>query len=531
MKRHLSICLSIGLFFTQPQAFATNDNWTDKVDPVLMSKTANGDPVEMMVIMAEQADLSAARYMNTKEEKGNFVFHTLQDLSTHTQPVVWEKLESLHAPYHSYFIVNAVWTKGDIDVIRAMAEMPQVSQVIENARYTVQQPVQVGVPSYDDPNTKTNAVEWAISLVKADQVWGMGYKGQGAVVGGQDSGYEWDHPAIKGKYRGWNGSSADHNHNWHDAIQTGNGGSCGTASTEPCDDHGHGTHTMGTMVGDDGAGNQVGMAPDAEWIGCRNMDQGAGTFATYAECFEWFIAPTDLNDQNPMPSKSPDVINNSWGCPTDEGCNTSNFEAMRVIVSNVKDAGIVVVASAGNSGPSCNTVEDPPAMYDESFSVGSTTSSDNMSSFSSRGNVTVDGSNRMKPDISAPGSDIRSSYPGGGYTSMSGTSMAGPHVAGLVALIISANPDLAGKVDIIEDIIEKTAVKLSVNETCGGVAASQVPNNTFGYGRINALDAINEVILTVGQLNPESQGKAKVFPNPMHNNSVVYVPVNGSSIA
>ena len=200
------------------------------------------------------------------------------------------------------------------------------------------------------------------------------------MVGGQDTGYDWDHPGLINQYRGWNGGSADHNYNWHDAIHSG-GGVCGPDSPEPCDDHGHGTHTMGTMVGDDGGTNQVGMAPGARWIGCRNMDQGNGTPTTYSECYQWFIAPTDLNNLNPNPAMAPDAINNSWSCPPSEGCTDPNI--LLAVVNNVRAAGIFTSHSAGNEGSACSTVANPAAIYDASYSVGSTTSTDAISSFSS----------------------------------------------------------------------------------------------------------------------------------------------------
>jgi subtilisin family serine protease len=263
------------------------------------------------------------------------------------------------------------------------------------------------------------------------------------------------------------------------------GNPCGFDAAAPCDDHGHGTHTMGIMVGDDGNTQQIGMAPGARWIGCRNMEQGWGKPSTYIECFQWFIAPTDLNDENPNTSLAPDVINNSWSCPTSEGCTDPN--ALLTVVQNVRAAGILTVQSAGNSGPTCHSISEPAAIYDASFTVGSTDLNDTIATYSSRGTVTVDGSARPKPDISAPGSSIHSSYLNGGYTTMSGTSMAGPHVVGLAALLISADPTLAGVVDRLEILIEESS-KHIVNNQCGG-DTSGIPNNVYGWGRIDAFRA------------------------------------------
>jgi subtilisin family serine protease len=308
-------------------------------------------------------------------------------------------------------------------------------------------------------------------------------------VGAQDTGYQWDHPAFISRYRGWNGTTASHDFNWHDAIHSG-GGSCGANSPFPCDDNNHGTHTLGTVLGDDGAGNQVGMAPGAQYICARNMDQGDGTPATYIECFEWFLAPYPVGGTPAQgdPSLAPDVTTNSWACPPSEGCNTTS---LLLAVQAQRAAGIVTVVAAGNSGSNCSTVRDPPAIYDEVYSIGAhrhTTGS--LASFSSRGPVTVDGSGRMKPDIAAPGVGIRSSVPGNSYQSgWSGTSMATPHVAGAVALLLSAHPDLKGQVDLVEQILNDSAVPVS-SMSCGSTG---VPNNLFGHGRLDAEAAVLSV--------------------------------------
>ncbi len=336
--------------------------------------------------------------------------------------------------------------------------------------------------------SQPEGVEWNISKVGAPQVWATGVKGAGAVVGGQDTGYLWTHNALKNQYRGTNGATATHDYNWHDAIHTA-GSTCGADSPVPCDDNGHGTHTMGTMVGDDGAGNQVGMAPAAKWIGCRNMDRGNGTPATYSECYQWFVAPTKIDGTSPDATKAPDVINNSWGCPSSEGCTDPSV--LLTVVQNVVAAGIVTVHSAGNSGSACSTVSEPAAIYDDSFTVGATTNTDDIASYSSRGPVTVDGSARKKPNIAAPGSNVRSSYNSGpnNYATLNGTSMAGPHVAGLVALMVSADPTLRGQVKTIRTLIEQTAVRRTTAQGCGGDSATAVPNNVYGWGRIDAYGA------------------------------------------
>ncbi len=461
--------------------------WQSKVDPLVLQTAAQGE-TEFLVLLAQQADLSAANRITDKKSRGQYVYEQLTRRAAETQAGLIAQLEAQGADYRAYWIANMLWVRGDQQVVQALAQRPEVSRLYANPRVRLQEPQGMSQPLGPSP-AAPGGVEWNIAKINAPAVWAQGYNGQGAVIGGQDTGYDWQHPALKAQYRGWDGASANHNYNWHDAIHTndphtGAGNPCGFDSLEPCDDYGHGTHTMGTMVGDDGAGNQVGVAPGARWIGCRNMEQGWGTPAAYSECYQWFVAPTDLNNLNPRPDLAPEVINNSWSCPQAEGC--SQPDILLQVVQNVRAAGILTAHSAGNNGESCSTISEPAATYDASFTVGNTDNKDHIAGSSSRGPVTVDGSNRLKPDVSAPGTQVRSSIRGGLYASLSGTSMAAPHVAGLTALLLSAHPELRGQVDVLEDIIRRSAVPLTSTQNCGDIPGTHIPNNTFGWGRIDA---------------------------------------------
>ena len=454
-----------------------------KIDP-WVAATGVSRPTEFLVFLTEQADLKAADGLLTKQQKGRFVANRLRETAGRTQAPLLELLSARGVPHRSYWVANMIWVRGDLALAEELAAREDVAGVHANPTVRFKAPQITPAP----PISLAEGVEWGITKVRARSVIAEGFRGQGVVIAGQDTGYDWDHPALKNQYRGWNGAAANHNYNWHDSIHSG-GGVCGPNSAEPCDDHGHGTHTMGTMVGDDGGGNRIGVAPGARWIGCRNMDQGNGTPTTYSECFQWFIAPTDLNGQNPDPTKAPHVINNSWGCPASEGCTSP--DALRTVVENTRAAGILVVVSAGNSGSGCGSVTDPAAIYEASFSVGATsnTPDDLIASFSSRGPVTVDGSNRLKPDVSAPGWAIRSSVPGGGYANFSGTSMAGPHVAGVAGLLLSAYPALRGQVATVETILEDLGHPPEGDPDLRRRAGEAIPDDAHGYGRVDSFTA------------------------------------------
>ena len=458
--------------------------------PDLLDSLSEGEEGEFIVFLGEQADVYRETSMVDKRTNGQYVFRQLRATARRTQAPLLELIRETGAEHRAYWIANMIWVQGGRDHVQMLASRPEVRAVYANQYRDIDLPDVVAESSLLDPQ----GVEWNIAHIGAPDVWALGVTGHGVVIGGQDTGYAWEHPALIGKYRGWDGQTANHDYNWHDAVHSA-GGACGADSAEPCDDHGHGTHTMGTMLGDDGAGNQIGVAPGATWIGCRNMDRGVGSLATYSECFEWFVAPADGNGENPDPDMAPHVVNNSWACPPQEGCGEGEIVVMQTVVENVRAAGIVVVSSAGNSGfLGCSTVQYPPAIYDATLTVGATANmSDAIASFSSRGPVIVDGSNRLKPDVVAPGAGIRSATLGDGYTLSQGTSMASPHVAGLVALLISADPSLAGDVDTIETVITRSAVPLTTTQNCGAISGETIPNNTFGHGRVDALSAYKQL--------------------------------------
>ncbi len=469
------------------------------VDPRVLEDTADGRTGAFLVVLKLQANASAAaaRAPN-RQARGRLVFDALRQAVDATQPAVRAHLDALGAKYRAYWIVNLFAVEGDRAVVDAMAARPDVAAIESNRSFRV--PLEQ--PQTLSPSAPT-AIEWNISQVNAPQVWAKGYTGQGMVYANADTGVQWDHPALKPHYRGWNGTTADHNYNWWDAVHAdlnGNGTNpCNpsgftplpsSGSLAPCDDHGHGTHTMGTGIGDDGAGNQIGMAPGAKWIACRNMEQDVGQPSTYIECMQFFIAPTDLNGNNSDPSKRPDAVGNSYTCPPSEGCSANS---LLTAMDNMRAAGIFMAASAGNYNGSapCSSITDPPAIYDSAITIGATDSTDTITSFSERGPITVDSSNRRKPDLVAPGVNVRSSWLTNTYANQSGTSMASPHVAGAVVLLWSRFPQLVRDVDTTESIFEQNALHLTTAQGCGGDTSSQVPNNVYGYGRLDVLAAFD----------------------------------------
>lgn len=473
---------------------ATDWRPPNKVTPRLVAELDAAGAADVLVFVRGRPDLTPARSLSTKEEKGQFVVDALRTTAEKTQFGLRRWLDARGIDYQPFWIVNVLRVSADRALVLDLAGRPDVE------KFDINLPVFSLEPDVAAPEPLTPllvAPPWGVSDIGAPAVWARGIRGQGIVVAGADTGVEWDHEALKGQYRGWDGQSADHNYNWHDAW--------GKTPLAPSDDHGHGTHTVGTVAG--GGPQQVGVAPEARWIACRNMDNGFGTPASYVDCFQFFLAPTDLDGQTPRPELAADIINNSWVCVESEGCHPDDplwEDTIRPAVEASTAAGIEVVVSAGNAGPGCQTVRYPPAIYPQALSVGATQSGGQVADFSSRGPVTVDGSGLSAPDLAAPGVKVLSSYPGDSYVTLSGTSMAGPHVAGTVALLWSAQPQLIGHPAVTAQVLRASATPVA-DSRCGGDADGQ-PNNVYGWGILNA-----EAAVTTAETLTELRGTVSDF--------------------
>ncbi len=465
------LALSSGLLF------GAGASHQAEVEPGVVEELARNGRAEVLVVFAEKADLRAAGAQPTRRARGRFVYEALTQVARRSQGGLRALLDARKISYRAHYLGNMIRLEVDRQLLDQIARRPEVARIERNPEVQALDPMPAGEPE------AVSTIEWNLTEVGAPTLWAGGYKGGGAVVATADTGVAWEHPALKPHYRGWDGISADHAYNWHDAI---------AGQAAPLDQHGHGTHVTGIMIGDDNAGNQIGVAPEAQWIGCRNMNaSGIGSPSSYTECFEFFVAPYPAGGDpmvDGLPGMAPDVINNSWTCPASESCS---WNTLRRIVEQVRAAGILVVSAAGNGGSAgCSSISQPPAIYDASLSVGATSSNDSIASFSSRGPVVVDASGRLKPDLAAPGVGVRSSLPGGTYASFNGTSMAAPHVAGVTALLLSANPALSGLPDRLEAVLLAGARPMTAVVECGGESPGVVPNNTFGTGILFAPDSL-----------------------------------------
>ncbi|WP_246569777.1 cell wall-binding repeat-containing protein [Lentibacillus saliphilus] len=486
------------------QSFDETGSTLTKIHPRLHEAFEEQEEVRYLVVLNEQVNTNeVARQVEEKgyrqslskqdisKNKQKAVVSALMDSAEKTQKNIMEHLDlkkrkgEIHS-FKSFYIVNALAVKGDLDSAEDIAARPEVKSVLLDEKQYV-----VPMEETNDQNETDSEVEWNVDRVGAPYLWEEGIDGEGTVVASLDSGVNWRHPAVKRQYRGYKSDDPDnptHEFNWFDAV---------SGLGMPMDSDGHGTHTVGTMVGQEADGtNKIGVAPGAEWIATRAFYMGEGYDSYILAAAQWLLAPTD-EEGVPHPEKAPDVINNSWGG------NPINNDWFRPMVQAWRNAGIVPVFSVGNAGlfmgPDPGTAS-APANYPESIAVGATDGNDQLAGFSLRGPSET---GVMKPDLTAPGVSVRSSVPGETwdtyeYAVANGTSMAAPHVAATVALMKQVNNELT--VDQIDSILKYTATAKTDDQY------TNHPNNGFGYGLLDSKAAVDFVEQGFGTISGEVTG-------------------------
>jgi uncharacterized repeat protein (TIGR01451 family) len=425
-----------------------------------LSRRGPNEDLRVIVYLQEQANLELVSSGAVgRRDMSHRTLQALQTTAARTQEPLLRLLESARAgglvrSFTSFWVFNGFAVEARPSLIRALAEQPAVGAIrLDHYRSWLEvEEQEMGPPLVDGASD----VEWNVAQIQAPQVWAsLNISGTGTTVAGMDTGVDWLHPALQAGYRGYNPHGSHvHAGNWHDAVN---------GTLYPVDDHSHGTHTLGTAVGRSG----IGVAPGAQWIGVKVLNSSGHGWDSWIHAgFQWLLAPGG------DPARAPDVVNCSWGS------SNGYLTTFQADVAALRAAGIIPVFSNGNDGPLPQTVGSP-ASLSVAFAVGATDSDDDVASFSSRGPSPW---GEIRPHVVAPGVNVRSSMPGGVYGTKQGTSMAAPHVAGLSALLRSAEPELT--VSATLHVITTTALPLG----------TPVPNNDYGWGRIDSLAAVAAVV-------------------------------------
>jgi len=498
----------------QPAAQAGADI---EVESALRNQLAADETTGYLIYFKEKPDLSPAYKMDWIE-RGRFVANTLNQAALRSQRNVRAYLDAQGIAYKAFWIQNVISVESsNRATVNRLLTFPEIEALRQHRQISLVEPQKTTMAP-----SAPQAIEPNILHVLADQVWAQGYTGEGIVVASVDTGVRYTHQALVNHYRGNQGGSFNHNYSWWDPY--------GDHPTEPGDDNGHGSHTMGTMVGDDGGANQIGMAPGAKWMACRGCSTSSCGDVELLECAQFFAAPWDLTKSNANPDMRPNVVNNSWG-----DCSTSYDPWYQDVVDAWHAAGIYPVFSNGNasncgysSPPGLNTVGNP-ARYGNVTGVGSTGRDNGQYAPHSNWGPTDNpdtvnphpGWANLKPQVLAPGVNIRSSinsgdsaYEGG----WGGTSMSAPHVTGLIALMWQAAPCLVGDYTTTETILENTATPIPYDDGTGGGA--HVPNYAAGWGEINALAAVEAAAASCGDSTIAGQVT----------NSATSAPVAGATV-
>jgi hypothetical protein len=429
---------------------------------------------QLFVVLNNKAEIASAATIENYDERRRFVYDNLVNTANQSQSSIQNILDRLGIRFTPYYLVNGLAVDAGPLVRIWLSTRPEVDRVLDNP---ILRPLPSPLEITTGPEPAPSEPTWNITSIGADRVWEeLGVTGQGIIIGQSDSGVQGDHPDLLESYRG---RDQGDDYNWFDPWNE---------TVHPTDIGGHGTHTLGSIVG-----QRTGIAPGAQWIGCVNLARNLANPALYLDCLQFMLAPFPAGGDpftDGDPTRSAHVLNNSWGCPELEGCDANVLlDAVRAL----RAAGIFVVVSAGNEGPGCDSVQNPLAIYDEVFSVGAIDQAGNLADFSSRGPVTVDASDRIKPDLVAPGVNILSTVPGDSFEYNQGTSMAGPHVTGVVALLWSANQALIGDIELTEDLLQSTAQPYT-GDLPDCASSQETPNNGAGYGIVNAFAAVQKAL-------------------------------------
>jgi len=379
------------------------------------------------------------------------------------------------------WLINGLAFNASPDLIEELAQRPEVEAIAFDEVIQLPRVVKAA-------DTDLNGVEDNIDVVHAPALWDFGFTGQGVTVAIVDSGVDVQHadlaPGWRGGTNSWFNAVAENCSNTQVTCVT----SCDTETSQPCDELdaqnvAHGTGVAGVLAGGDATGTAIGVAPGADWIAAKIFDSNDSAPASLIhQAFAWLLDP----DADPATDDAPDVVNNSWGFEQNPALCITDFQTD---IQMLKDAGIAVVFSAGNTGPAADSSVSP-ANNSNAFAVGSVGTGTlgnpdftQVSDFSARGPSACDGT--TYPEIVAPGLFIKTAdttlggvIPNASRT-ISGTSFSAPHASGVMALLLSAFP--CAPAEDLEAALLESAVDLG---TSG-------PDNDYGYGRVDALAAFH----------------------------------------
>jgi subtilisin family serine protease len=405
-----------------------------------------GEKTTVIVTLKQQFDPQRISGNDRAARQRNAI-RALQDLASASQGPVRSALAAFKAQgrvgqFTSFWIFNGFSVTASPEIINALASRPEVQRITPDEVNLVPAAPLAYLPA-----------EANLTLINAPALWDQGFFGQGITIASLDTGVSLEHPEIESRWRGGSNS-------WFDPY--------GQHPTAPTDLTGHGTQVMGIIVGADGNGSAIGVAPQAQWISAKIFnDQGSATATAVHQAFQWLLDP----DGDPATTDAPQIVNNSWafGSP---GCNLEFQLDLQALLA----ANILPVFAAGNYGPYASKSVSP-ANYPEALAVGAINNNNLIYGYSSRGPSACGEASGIYPEIVAPGVNVKTTDLGGFYAQASGTSLAAPHVSGALALLLNAYPNLS--------VVQQREALINSAFDLGAVG----PDNNYGYGRLNVLAA------------------------------------------